>query len=72
MLDRLAGVTVELHLPTFALGNLSWNDLLIGTMFLALPQVPLTLGSAIIASTEKNNQLFLDRPVSEQRVAVVV
>jgi MFS superfamily sulfate permease-like transporter len=48
----------------------SWNDLLIGTVFLALPQVPLTLGNAIIAITEENNQLFPDRPVTEQRVAV--
>jgi MFS superfamily sulfate permease-like transporter len=70
MLEQLAGVTVELHLPTFALGSVSWNDLLIGTVFLALPQVPLTLGNAIIAITEENNQLFPDRPVTEQRVAV--
>ena len=70
MLDQLAGVSVELHLPTFALGNVSWNDLLVGTVFLALPQVPLTLGNAIIAITEENNQLFPDRPVSEQQVAV--
>jgi MFS superfamily sulfate permease-like transporter len=70
MLERLAGVTVELHLPTFALGGVSWNDLLVGTVFLALPQVPLTLGNAIIAITEENNQLFPDRPVSEQRVAM--
>jgi MFS superfamily sulfate permease-like transporter len=70
MLEQLAGVTVELHLPTFALGSVSWNDLLIGTVFLALPQVPLTLGNAVIAITEENNQLFPDRPVSEQRVAV--
>jgi MFS superfamily sulfate permease-like transporter len=70
MLDQFAGVTAELHLPTFALGSVSWNDLLIGTVFLALPQVPLTLGNAIIAITEENNQLFPDRPVSEQRVAI--
>jgi len=39
-------------------------------VFLALPQVPLTLGNAIIAITEENNQLFPDRPVTQQRVAV--
>jgi hypothetical protein len=42
---------------------LSWNDLLIGTLFLALPQVPLTLGNAVIAITEENNRLFPARPV---------
>lgn len=70
MLDQLASVSIALHLPTFALASMSWNDLLIGTVFLALPQVPLTLGNAIIAITEENNQLFPDRPVSEQRVAI--
>ena len=70
ILDQLAGVTAQLRLPTFALAGVSWNDLVIGMVFLALPQVPLTLGNAIIAITEENNQLFPDRPVTEQRVAV--
>lgn len=68
--QQLAGVAVEPRLPTFVLTGITWNDLLIGTLFLALPQVPLTLGNAIIAITEENNQLFPDRPVTEQRVAV--
>jgi hypothetical protein len=38
-------------------------------VFLALPQVPLTLGNAVIAITEENNRLFPTRPVSEAKVA---
>ena len=34
------------------------NDFLLGTVFLALPQIPLTLGNAVIAITEENNRLF--------------
>lgn len=68
--EQFAGMAIEPRLPTFALGGIGWNDVLIGTVFLALPQVPLTLGNAIIAITEENNQLFPDRPVTEQRVAV--
>jgi hypothetical protein len=68
--QKLAGVVIEPRMPSFALAGISWNDVLIGTVFLALPQVPLTLGNAIIAITEENNQLFPDRPVTEQRVAV--
>ncbi len=68
--DQLAGITIEPRLPTFALGNIGWNDVLVGTVFLALPQVPLTLGNAIIAITEENNQLFPGRPVTQQRVAI--
>jgi MFS superfamily sulfate permease-like transporter len=68
--DQLAGIVIAPRLPTFTLGGIGWKDVLIGTVFLALPQVPLTLGNAIIAITEENNQLFPDRPVTEQRVAV--
>jgi MFS superfamily sulfate permease-like transporter len=67
---QLAGVAIDPRLPTFALGGIGWNDVLIGAVFLALPQVPLTLGNAIIAITEENNHLFPDRPVTEQLVAV--
>ena len=70
MLELLAGVTVEPRLPRFEFGSVGWGDLLIGAVFLALPQVPLTLGNAIIAITEENNRLFPDRAVTEQRVAV--
>jgi MFS superfamily sulfate permease-like transporter len=69
LIEALRGVQIEPRLPTFALGALSWNDLLIGAVFVALPQVPLTLGNAVIAITEENNRLFPNRPVSEGRVA---
>ncbi len=58
-----------LHVPHLALAQVSWHDLLIGTAFLALPQVPLTLGNAILAVREENNRLFPDRAVSENGVA---
>jgi hypothetical protein len=42
---------------------------MIGVVFLALPQVPLTLGNAVIAITEENNRLFPDRAINESTVA---
>jgi predicted benzoate:H+ symporter BenE len=69
MIEALRGVQIEPRLPTFALTALSWNDLLIGALFLALPQVPLTLGNAVIAITEENNRLFPNRPISEGKIA---
>lgn len=69
LVAALRGVHVEVRLPTFALGGITLNDLLIGTVFLALPQVPLTLGNAVIAITEENNRLFPDRPLNESKVA---
>lgn len=59
----------ELRLPSFALSDLTMDAFLIGAVFLALPQIPLTLGNAIIAITEENNRLFPDRRVSERTVA---
>lgn len=58
-----------LHLPALAWPGLSWNDVWIGVVLLALPQLPLTFGNALIAITAENNRLFPDRPVSERRVA---
>jgi Molybdate transporter of MFS superfamily len=69
VLDALRDVRVEVRLPTFALSSLSTHDFLVGTFFVALPQVPLTLGNAIIAITEENNRLFPYRPVNESKIA---
>jgi MFS superfamily sulfate permease-like transporter len=66
----LAGVSIEFRLPSFALTQVTWSDLLIGAAFLALPQVPLTLGNAMIAIREENNLLFPGRPVTDKGVAV--
>jgi hypothetical protein len=63
LLGALRQVHVTLRWPGLALGSLSVNDLVVGTLFLALPQIPLTLGNAVIAITEENNRLFPDNPV---------
>lgn len=68
-LSGLGAVRPHFRLPNFALTNVTWHDLLIGTAFLALPQLPLTLGNAVIAIREENNRLFADRPVTENSVA---
>jgi Molybdate transporter of MFS superfamily len=62
-------VRVDPRMPSFALADLTLNDLFIGAVFLALPQVPLTLGNAVIAITEENNRLFPQRPVNEGKIA---
>jgi len=69
LLAALREVRMEPRLPTFALSGLTLDDFLIGTVFLALPQVPLTLGNAIIAITEENNRLFPNRPVNESKIS---
>jgi len=69
LLQALSSARPSIHWPNFPLGSLTWHDLLIGSTLLALPQLQLTLGNALIAITEENNRLFPDRPVTENKVA---
>jgi hypothetical protein len=70
MTGALAGVEAKLRLPSFPFHRLTWEAIFVGVVLLALPQVPLTLGNAIIAPVEFNNREFPDRPITERRVAV--
>jgi MFS superfamily sulfate permease-like transporter len=60
----------ELRLPSLSFTHISSYDFMVGAILLALPQLPLTLGNAVIAITEENNRLFPDRPVTERMVAI--
>ncbi len=70
LLGQISAMRADFRLPTFALAGMTWQEFAIGTIFLALPQVPLTLGNAVIAVTEENNRLFPDRKVTEKKVAI--
>jgi MFS superfamily sulfate permease-like transporter len=70
LLEALRSVKFEARLPSFALAGIPWSDFVIGFVFLAIPQVPLTLGNAMIAIVEENNRLFPHRPVSERSVSI--
>jgi predicted benzoate:H+ symporter BenE len=48
LLISLAGLKIQFRLPSMALFNVSWKDIAIGAALLALPQLPLTLGNAVI------------------------
>lgn len=69
LLTQLSQVGIGFTLPHLVLGELSLNQFWIGALLLALPQLPLTLGNAVIAITEENNKLFPRHPVSESKVA---
>ena len=70
LLQELAAIRPEFRLPGFALAELRWSDVAIGVLFLALPQLPLTLGNAIVAVTHENNREFPHRPVTERKVSI--
>jgi MFS superfamily sulfate permease-like transporter len=67
--NALVSIRFEFRMPNVVFSSIGWHDLIVGTAFLALPQLPLTLGNAIIAIREENNRLFPDRPVTEKTVA---
>src|SRR5262245_21412041 len=67
---ELAAVDADFRLPRLAFDAIQPSDLLVGVVFLALPQVPLTFGNAIVAVTDENNRLFPDRGITERKAAV--
>lgn len=70
LLSELRGIHFSFRLPQFALGSLTMADFLSGTFALAIPQIPLTLGNAVIAIVAENNRLFPAHLVTERKVAV--
>jgi MFS superfamily sulfate permease-like transporter len=70
ILSELAKIHIGFNMPVFSLPMISWNDLITGTLIFTLPQIPLTLGNAVIAITAENNEHFPDRPVTEKKIAI--
>jgi hypothetical protein len=70
VLTDLGAMSLHFRLPTSGLTQIGWTDLAIGILVLGLPQLPLTLGNAIIATVEENNAHFPDRPITVKAVAV--
>ena len=67
---QLSAIVPAFRWPDFAWTSLTARDLMTGGVLLALPQLPLTFGNALLAVTRENNRLFPDRPVSERGVAI--
>jgi MFS superfamily sulfate permease-like transporter len=70
LLERIAGVQVGFRwpeVPRIAQDGATW---MVALAFVVLPQLPLTLGNALVVVTEENNRLFPGRPASESKVAL--
>ncbi len=67
---ELSGIHLDLRLPQLLPIHMTWSDFLMGTLILAIPQAPLTLGNAVVAVTAENNRLFPNHPVTEKKVAL--
>jgi MFS superfamily sulfate permease-like transporter len=58
------------RLPELTFARMSWSDFVEGSLVLAIPQLPLTIGNAVVAIRAENNELFPDRPVTDRMMAV--
>jgi len=70
LLGDLSHISIRFRLPEIGIPRLSWSDLLAGFIVLGLPQVPLTLGNAIIGTVAENNEYFPDRPVTAKAISI--
>jgi MFS superfamily sulfate permease-like transporter len=70
LIDEFADVHIALQLPRFTLAGIGWSDLVVGFVFLTLPQLPLTFGNAILGVVEANNREFPERPIDARKAAL--
>lgn len=66
----LSRTELRLQLPSWPFENLSWQAAFVGVVLLALPQVPLTLGNAVLAPAEIARQEFPGRRITERHMAI--
>ncbi len=68
--EQLKQVSVGFRLPELVFGKISWQDIVLGSLILGIPQVPLTLGNAVLGTVAENNELFPEHPVTVKKVAL--
>lgn len=66
----LSHLSFRLRFPELSFARMSWSDLLAGFVVLGLPQAPLTIGNAIIATVAENNEYFPDRRVTTKTISI--
>ena len=70
LVDEISHLSIRFRWPELTFGRISWKELLSGFIILGLPQAPLTLGNAIIATVSENNAHFPDRKVTAKTISV--
>ena len=70
LFSELIKTGMHLRLPEFGILNIDREGMINGILMLGIPQIPLTLGNAIIAITAENNRLFPNKKVKERTIAI--
>jgi len=70
LLKDLSHLSIRFRLPDLPFGQISWKELFSGFVLLGLPQAPLTLGNAILATVSENNSHFPERTVMAKTITI--
>lgn len=70
LIGELTRLSIRFRIPELTFGKISWKELFSGFILLGLPQAPLTLGNAIMATVAENNAHFPDRKVTAKTIAM--
>jgi len=70
LLKDFSHLSIKFRWPELALGKITWKELFSGFVLLGLPQAPLTLGNAILATVSENNNHFPERKVTAKAITV--
>jgi len=70
LVEELSHLSIRFRWPELTFGQISWKELLSGFVILGLPQAPLTLGNAIIATVSENNAHFPEQKVTAKTISI--
>ena len=70
LFNELSQISIRFRWPELSFGKITWKELLSGFVILGLPQAPLTLGNAILATVTENNNYFPQRKVTSKKISI--
>jgi MFS superfamily sulfate permease-like transporter len=70
LVHALSNLGPSFPLPSLHVPSLSWPEIVTGALVLAVPQMALTLGNAVIATADEHNALFPHRRISVRLLAL--
>ncbi len=70
LIDQLKQISFGFRMPELVFGKMEWRDFVLGALVLGVPQVPLTLGNAVLGTVAEHNELFPHRPVTVKTIGL--
>ena len=70
LLKEIMQIKLSFQIPPINLEPFRFKEFIAGVIFLALPQIPLTIGNGVIAVVAENNELFPERQITTRKAAL--